>query len=110
MRDSRSLLLVLVAFVAASTFALAQTGATRVAVFRGARLINGSCGPASGGAAFVVEGARFTQVGRADAVKVPAGATRVDLAGKTVSPAILDSHVHLSTTGDGLVEDLQRRA
>src|SRR5687767_8431618 len=110
MRDSRSLLLVLVAFVAAATFALAQTGATRVTVFQGARLINGSGGPAIENATFVVEGTRFTQVGRADAVKVPAGATRVDLAGKTVIPAILDSHVHLSTTRDGLVEDLQRRA
>jgi imidazolonepropionase-like amidohydrolase len=43
-------------------------------------------------------------------VKAPAGATRVDLAGKTVIPAILDSHVHLSTTRDGLIQDLQRRA
>ena len=110
MRDSRSSLLVLVAFVAAATFALAQTGATRVTVFQGARLINGSGGPAIENATFVVEGTRFTQVGRADTVKVPAGATRVDLAGKTVIPAILDSHVHLSTTRDGLVEDLQRRA
>ena len=43
-------------------------------------------------------------------MKVPPGATRVDLAGKTVIPAILDSHVHLSTTREGLVDDLQRRA
>jgi imidazolonepropionase-like amidohydrolase len=110
MRDSRTSLLVLVAFVAAAVVAVGQTGATRVTVFQGARLINGGGGPAIENAAFIVEGTRFTQVGRADAVKVPAGATRVDLAGKTVIPAILDSHVHLSTTREGLIEDLQRRA
>jgi len=39
--------------------------------------------------AFIVDGARFTQVGRADAVKAPAGAATVDLKGKTVMPAII---------------------
>jgi imidazolonepropionase-like amidohydrolase len=110
MRNSRTSLLIFVPFVAAAVVAFGQTGATRVTVFQGARLISGSGGPAIDNAAFVVEGTRFTQVGRADAVKVPAGATRVDLAGKTVIPAILDSHVHLSTTREGLVQDLQRRA
>jgi len=110
MRDSKTSLLVLVTFVAAAVVAFGQTGATRVTVFQGARLINGSGSPAIENATFVVEGTRFTQVGRADAVKVPAGAARVDLAGKTVIPALLDSHVHLSTTRDGLVADLQRRA
>jgi imidazolonepropionase-like amidohydrolase len=110
MRDSRTSLLVLVAVMAAAVIAYGQTGATRVTVFQGARLINGNGGPPIENAAFVVEGTRFTQVGRADAVKVPAGAARVDLAGKTVMPAILDSHVHLSTTREGLVQDLQQRA
>ena len=110
MRNSKTSLVVLATVVAAAVVAFGQTGATRVTVYQGARLINGSGGPAIENATFVVEGTRFTQVGRADAVKVPAGAARVDLAGKTVIPAILDSHVHLSTTREGLVEDLQRRA
>ena len=41
---------------------------------------------------------------------MPAGATRVSLAGKTVMPTIVDTHVHLSTTRDALVGDLRRRA
>jgi imidazolonepropionase-like amidohydrolase len=110
MRHTRTSLLILVAFVAAAVAVIGQTGPTRITVFQGARLINGSGNPAIDNATFVVEGSRFTQVGRADAVKVPAGATRVDLAGKTVIPAILDSHVHMSTTREGLVQDLQRRA
>jgi imidazolonepropionase-like amidohydrolase len=110
MRNPRTSFLILVAFVAAAIVTFGQGGTARVTVFHGARLINGGGGPAIENATFVVEGSRFTQVGRADAVKAPAGATRVDLAGKTVIPAILDSHVHLSDTRDGLVQDLQRRA
>src|SRR6201999_2839795 len=34
----------------------------------------------------------------------------VDLAGKTVMPAIVDAHTHLSRTREALIEDLQKRA
>ena len=43
-------------------------------------------------------------------MRVPAGATRVNLAGKTVMPAIIDTHTHLSQTREMLVDDLRRRA
>ena len=43
-------------------------------------------------------------------VSVPAGATRVNLAGKTVMPMIIDTHVHLSPTRERLIVDLKRRA
>src|SRR5690606_35457856 len=46
---------------------------------------------------FVVEHGRFTAVGPAGSVEVPRGATRVDLAGKTVMPALVNAHVHLSS-------------
>ena len=108
MRDLRFALLVLAAIVAANLVGNGQGG--RVTVYQGARLITGTGGAAIENATFIVDGARFTQVGPTDAVKVPAGATRVDLAGKTVIPAIIDAHVHLSTTREGLVDDLQRRA
>ncbi len=110
MRNFRTSLLIVFAVVAATVVGFGQGGAARVTVYQGARLLPGNGGPAIENAAFVVDGARFTQVGRADAVKVPPGATRVDLAGKTVIPAIIDSHVHLSDTREGLVNDLQRRA
>ena len=107
MRDLRFALLVLAAIIAANLVVSGQGGVT---VYQGARLIAGTDGAAIENATFIVEGARFTQVGPSNAVKVPAGATRVDLAGKTVIPAIIDSHVHLSTTREGLVDDLQKRA
>src|SRR5437764_961232 len=42
-------------------------------------------------------------------VAVPAGATRVNRAGKTVMPAIIDTHVHLSPLRDRLIRDLKMR-
>jgi imidazolonepropionase-like amidohydrolase len=61
-------------------------------------------------AAFVVDGSRITQVGRAGQLEVPQGATRVDLSGKTVIPAIVDTHTHLAGTRDVLVNQLQGKA
>ncbi|HEY1308177.1 MAG TPA: amidohydrolase family protein [Vicinamibacterales bacterium] len=84
--------------------------APTVTVFEGARVIVGDGRPPVQNATLVVSGARVTQVGRAADVKVPAGATRVSLAGKTVMPAIIDTHTHLSQEREALVQDLRRRA
>ena len=61
-------------------------------------------------ATLVVEGAKITQAGAAAEVRVPAGATRMNLAGKTVMPMIIDTHVHLSETRDAVIRDLRLRA
>jgi len=90
-----------------SFLALAQAPVT---VFEGARVIVGDGRAPIENASIVVTGARIAQVGRAADVKVPAGATRVSLAGKTVMPTIVDTHVHLSQSRDALGQDLQRRA
>jgi imidazolonepropionase-like amidohydrolase len=102
--------LVLVAVAAWSVTVFGQGPAAGVAVFEGARLIVGDGRPPIENASFVVDGVRFVQVGRAADVRVPAGATRVNLAGKTVMPAIIDTHTHLSQTRELLVDDLRRRA
>jgi len=79
----------------------------QVTAYEGARLIVGSGGVVEN-ATLVVDGARIVQAG-SDA-KAPAGAKRIDLKGKTVMPAIIDTHVHLSRTRDGVIRDLKRRA
>jgi imidazolonepropionase-like amidohydrolase len=58
----------------------------------------------------IVQDAKLAQVGRAADVRVPAGARRVDLAGKTVMPMIIDTHVHLSDNREALIRDLRQRA
>ena len=83
--------------------------AQSVTAFEGARLLVGD-GRVIENATVVVEGARLAQVGQTADVRVPAGATRVDLAGKTVMPMLIDTHVHLSPTRDALIRDLRLRA
>ncbi len=84
--------------------------ATAVTVFEGARLIVGDGSEPIEDTAFIVENDRFTAVGRRGQLDVPAGATRVDLTGKTVMPAIIDTHKHLAGTREDMVDQLQHLA
>ena len=83
--------------------------AQSVTAFEGARLIVGD-GRVIENATLVVDGARIAQAGGAADVRVPTGATRVSLAGKTVMPMLIDTHVHLGATRDAIVRDLKLRA
>ena len=98
--------------LAITTFSIAGSGQApgTTTVFEGARVIVGDGQPALENATIVVSGTRIVQVGRASDVRVPAGATRVALTGKTVMPAIVDTHTHLSQTRESVAEDLRRRA
>ena len=80
-----------------------------VTAYEGARLITGD-GRVIQNGTIVVEGEKIAQAGPADSARVPAGARRVNLAGKTVMPALIDTHVHLNTTRETLVRDLKQRA
>jgi imidazolonepropionase-like amidohydrolase len=80
-----------------------------VTAYEGARIIVGD-GRVIENATLVVDGAKLAQVGGATDVRVPAGATRVSLAGKTVMPTLIDTHTHLGATRDAVVRDLQLRA
>jgi imidazolonepropionase-like amidohydrolase len=88
----------------------AQTPAPGVTVFEGARLIVGDGRAPIENATLVVDGTRIVQAGSAADVRVPAGAARVSLAGKTVMPMLIDTHVHLSPTRELVTRDLKRRA
>src|SRR5438128_7594422 len=89
---------------------LAQAQAPAVTAFEAARVIIGDGRAPIENATFIVPGNRITAVGRAADVRVPAGARRVNLAGKTVMPGILDTHTHLRQTREMLIDDLKRRA
>jgi len=69
--------------------------ASRATLYEGARLIVGDGSPAIENAAFLVENARFTRVGRRGEVSLPSGGARVELTGKTVIPALVDGHSHI---------------
>src|SRR5690606_3864210 len=79
-----------------SACAGSDAGANVVA-YEGARVIPGDGSGPIDDAVFLVENGRFTAVGPRAQVDVPSGATRVDLAGRTVIPALVNAHVHLSS-------------
>src|SRR5437016_10275259 len=66
----------------------------KITLFEGARLIMGDAGAPIESSAFIIENDRFTSVGRKGEIQAPPGATRVNLTGKTVIPALIDVHSH----------------
>jgi imidazolonepropionase-like amidohydrolase len=83
--------------------------AQSLTAFEGARLIVGD-GRVIENATLLVDGTKIAQAGGVADVRVPAGATRVNLAGKTLMPMVIDTHVHLGPTRDALIRDLRMRA
>jgi imidazolonepropionase-like amidohydrolase len=72
---------------------LANLGA--VVLYENARLIPGDGRPAIERAALLVRDGRISRVGRAGDVGLPEGAARVDLAGKTIIPTLINAHTHV---------------
>jgi imidazolonepropionase-like amidohydrolase len=66
-------------------------------LFEGARLIVGD-GAVIDRAAFIVRAGAIEEVGAQGALQAREGATRVDLTGTTVMPALVDAHSHLGYT------------
>ena len=85
-------------------------GGAEATVFEGARLIVGDGRAPIEDAVFIVENARFTQVGSRADVQIPDGATRVDLGGKTVMPTLVNAHVHLASEREARIDQLQHMA
>src|SRR6202163_4995119 len=84
----------------ASIATYSQSSAPPTAVlYEGGRLIIGDGSAPIESGAFVVQNGRIAAVGRKGAVTAPAGATRVDLTGKTVMPAMNNVHIHIGYEG-----------
>jgi imidazolonepropionase-like amidohydrolase len=95
--------IVLWVFVAAAVSTNPHAQAPRPAqavLYEGARLITEDGSAPIERSAFLVQNGRFTAVGRQGEVPAPAGAVRVDLAGKTVIPALIDAHSHIGYMKD----------
>ena len=64
--------------------------------FVGATLFDGTGSEPISNAVIVVRDGRIVAAGAADAVEIPAGAERVNIAGKTVVPGLINTHGHVS--------------
>lgn len=74
----------------------AASDPARVQAFVGARVLDGSGGPAIDDAVIVVRDGRIEAVGPSRLVRPPRGARTVDLRGKFVIPGLISTHVHVS--------------
>ena len=102
--------------------AQSQSGAASpVVVYRGARLIIGDATTPIEQGSLVVRDGRIIDVYPPGDHVIPAGATFVDLAGKTVMPAMINVHVHIGYEGytswgaenytpENVLDHLQREA
>jgi imidazolonepropionase-like amidohydrolase len=101
--------------------AVSIQGQAGVVVFDGARILDGNGGAPIENGRLVIQGGRVTAVGPASSVTVPSGATRVDLSGKTIMPAMINVHAHMgyegytswgarNHTAENLLDHLQREA
>jgi Tol biopolymer transport system component/imidazolonepropionase-like amidohydrolase len=53
----------------------------------------------------VVAGNRIKEVGSVSAVEIPAGATVIDVSGKTIFPGLVDVHAHGALANEGIIPD-----
>jgi len=74
----------------------AQAPAASTLALTGARLIDGAGGAPVERATLVIRDGRVQAAGPADSIAVPAGAVRVDLAGKTIIPGLINAHAHVN--------------
>src|SRR4029077_3952627 len=89
---SMGTLMVLAAFSFHSLRAQAPAGGT--VAMTGARVIDGTGAQPLEKATIIISNGRIEAVGAK--VKIPAGATRIDMSGKTIMPGIINAHGHLS--------------
>ena len=74
--------------------------ATPVRAFTGATLIDGTDHAPVPNATIVVRDGRVVAAGPASSVKIPEGAERVTIDGKTVIPGIINAHGHVNSPAD----------
>ncbi|MEW5916256.1 MAG: amidohydrolase family protein, partial [Gemmatimonadota bacterium] len=79
-------------------FAVLDTASAQVTAVRAGRLLDPERGTVATNQVILVENGRFTQVGAAGSVAIPAGARTIDLSGLTVMPGLVDAHNHLALT------------
>jgi imidazolonepropionase-like amidohydrolase len=100
MKIVKHALWVAVATSLAAAIAITAQGQGGSAVaYDGARLIIGDATAPVAAGTFVVENGRITSIGPRGQVAVPARASRVDLTGKTVMPALNNVHIHIGYEG-----------
>ncbi len=69
-----------------------------IVAYIGATLIDGTGAAAISDAVLVVDAGLVTNVGSAAVVRIPRGATEVDVSGRFIMPGLIDAHAHVGDT------------
>ncbi|HET7697633.1 MAG TPA: amidohydrolase family protein [Vicinamibacterales bacterium] len=88
----------IIACAGVAAFLWARMGATeqtRPLALENVRIVDGSGGPPVENGRIVIAGDRILRAGPSSTTAAPADAERVDLAGRTVIPGLIDSHFHI---------------
>src|SRR5262245_26173290 len=83
--------------LAALSLSSVQPASAQTTAFVGGRLIDGT-GKVIESGTVIVQGGKITAVGPSASTQVPAGATRVDIKGKTLLPGMINAHGHVAAT------------
>jgi imidazolonepropionase-like amidohydrolase len=83
--------------------ALAACGKSdeRVIALEGATLIDGSGGAPKQDAVIIIRNGHIEQIARVNEIPIPKNAERINLAGKTVIPGLIDAHAHVERWAAG---------
>lgn len=72
-------------------------------------LVDGTGSPALENTAMIVEDGRIAWIGRSDDLELADSSDAVDLTGKFIMPGMIDTHVHLGLTADGITIDAENQ-
>ena len=76
-------------------------GADTVIALEGATLIDGAGGELKRDAIIIIRNGHIETVARVNQIQVPRGAERINLAGKTIIPGLIDAHAHVERWAAG---------
>ena len=80
---------------AALLLAVSVSSQSATVALVGARVIDGTNSPPMANATVLITNGRIERIGPRATLEIPAGATRIDLAGKTIIPGLVNAHGHL---------------
>lgn len=95
MTHGRLLLLLLLITACSKVRDKLGVGNDRVIALEGATLIDGAGGEPKQDAVIIIRNGHIESVARVNEISIPRGAERVNLAGKTIIPGLIDAHAHV---------------